>query len=106
MIEGMGNNVPIRENEKGGKQSDIPYAFHLIDGPALFNMAQVYAEGAKKYEPDNWRKIPVEEHLNHAISHIYAHLAGDTQEDHIGHAQCRMNMAKAVQIENEGDIDD
>jgi hypothetical protein len=103
MIEGMGNNIPVRENEEGGKQSDIPYAFHLIDSKALFRLAKVYAEGAKKYERDNWRKISVEEHLNHAISHIYAYLAGDRQENHLEHAQCRINMAVAIMIENEGD---
>jgi len=100
-VEGMGNNVPVKENKEGGKQSNIPYRFDLIDAPALFNMASVYREGAEKYEPDNWRKISVEEHLNHALAHIYAYLAGDYQEDHLGHAQCRMNMAKAVQIENQ-----
>ena len=32
-------------------------------------------------------------HLNKALIHIAAFLAGDTQDDHIGHACCRLQMA-------------
>lgn len=85
-------------NNQGGKQSRLDYRFDLIDAKALFELARVMHEGAQKYERDNWRKIDTESHLNHAISHIYAYLAGDKQDDHLSHALCRCHMALAVSV--------
>jgi len=56
-------------------------------------------KGAQRYEKDNWRGIDLDDHLNHALVHIYAHLAGDAQDDHLAHAFCRMMMAVAVEKE-------
>jgi hypothetical protein len=56
-------------------------------------VAQVLHLGAVKYGENNWRGIPVSDHLNHALIHIYAYLSGDTQDNHLGHAACRMMMA-------------
>lgn len=95
-IEGVGKDAPIETNEKGGKQSYIPYAFHLIDPKAILALAKVLAEGERKYGRDNWRKISTESHLNHALTHIYAHLGGDTQDEHLEHAFCRLMMALGV----------
>jgi len=102
-IDGMGPNAETYENENGGKQSKVPARFDLMDSPSLFNMGQILQEGAEKYGIDNWRNISVDEHLNHAVAHIRAYWSGDRQEDHIGHAQCRVHMAKAIQIENKSD---
>lgn len=96
MLEGVGADVPLEENEAGGKQSAIPYAFHLIDSRAIFALAKVLAEGEIKYGKDNWRKIECESHLNHALMHMYAHLAGDEQDKHLEHAFCRLMMAVGV----------
>jgi tagatose-1,6-bisphosphate aldolase non-catalytic subunit AgaZ/GatZ len=71
----------------------------LVDPQALFNLARVLAYGAKKYGENNWRSLTVQEHLNHALQHIYAYLAGDFQDDHLGHAQCRVHMALAVLLQ-------
>lgn len=99
MIEGMSKDQSIVINEKGGGQSNIPYRFDLIDAKALFEMAKILSEGANKYGVNNWRLIPTEDHINHAISHLYAHLAGDRQDDHLGHAFCRAMFALAVSKE-------
>lgn len=61
-------------------------------------VAKVLQFGADRYEPNNWRLIPEEEHINHALVHIIAHLMGDTQDEHIDHALCRLMMAKATKI--------
>lgn len=95
-IEGLGPDAPVTENEKGGKQSDSPYAFHLIDSEAIFSLAKVLEYGARRYERDNWRKLDCESHLNHALQHIYGYLAGDEQDDHLEHAFCRLMMAVAT----------
>lgn len=96
MIEGIGKDVEITENEKGGKQSNTPYSFNLLDAKSMFELAKVLKIGAEKYEPNNWRKISCNDHINHALQHIFGHMAGDTQDDHLEHAFCRLMMAVAT----------
>lgn len=96
MINGVGQDAPITTNKNGGKQSDCPYAFDLIPPEAMFMLAQVLGYGAKRYAPNNWRLIPRHEHLRHMLTHIFAYMAGDTQDDHLGHAMCRMAMLVSV----------
>lgn len=62
----------------------------------MIRIAKVLQFGADKYKANNWRLIPQEEHLNHALIHLMAALAGDTQDDHIDHALCRLMMAYAT----------
>lgn len=62
----------------------------------MIAIAKVLKYGADRYEPNNWRLIPQEDHINHALIHIIAHLMGDTQDDHIDHALCRLMMAFAT----------
>lgn len=68
-------------------------------------VAKVLQFGADRYEPNNWRLIPEEEHINHALVHIIAHLMGDTQDEHIDHALCRLMMAKATKKSETFDYD-
>lgn len=96
MIKGVGPDAPVTSNENGGKQSATPYAFHLIDPLAMFKLAEVFAYGATRYKRDNWRYLEVEEHLNHALQHIFAYMAGDTQDEHLEHAMWRLHAAVAV----------
>jgi hypothetical protein len=84
---------PIDTNELGGKQSRLERRFDLISPIALQRLAHVLWYGAIRYGDDNWKGIFVEDHLNHAIDHVYAFLTGDTDEDHLGHAFCRLMMA-------------
>lgn len=60
-------------------------------------IAKVLQYGADRYEPNNWRLIPQEEHINHALIHLIAHIMGDTQDEHIDHALCRLMMARATE---------
>lgn len=92
-------NAETTTNEKGGKQSHIPVRFDLIDAKAIFEMAKVLHEGAEKYGENNWRKIPVEDHLNHLIMHAYAYLAGDRTDEHLSHIMCRATFAQGVTLE-------
>lgn len=100
-----GPNATTTTNESGGKQSHVPARFDLIDGKALFAMAAVLHEGALKYGEDNWRLIPLHDHLNHLLMHTYAYLSGDRSDDHLSHILCRATFAQAVALQNEG-IDD
>lgn len=63
------------------------------DGDTLVKIGKVLQEGAEKYEPNNWRLIPQEEHINHALIHLLALSKGDTQDDHKAHALTRLMMA-------------
>ena len=64
---------------------------------ALVRIAKVLQYGADRYEANNWRLIPQESHINHALIHLIAHLMGDTQDDHLDHALCRLMMAYATE---------
>lgn len=94
-------DAPTTTNEKGGAQSDIPVRFDLIDAKALFEMAKVLDRGARKYGADNWRLIEIKDHLNHALMHIYAWLAGDRTDDHLSHALCRITFALGVSLQDD-----
>lgn len=61
----------VDTNEMGGKQSKLEVRFDLIDADAIATIANVLYEGGKKYGKDNWRLIAVEDHINHAINHLF-----------------------------------
>jgi CxxC-x17-CxxC domain-containing protein len=96
MLEGLSPDVPIVTNEKGAMQSATPYRFDLLDAKSMFKLAEVLAYGATRYAPDNWRGISASDHYNHLMQHLFAWKAGDTQDDHLGHALCRAMMLCAV----------
>jgi hypothetical protein len=54
-------------------------------------MAEMLATG--KHGRDDWRRMAMIEHLDHADAHIGNHFDGDTSEDHLLHAACRLLMA-------------
>lgn len=85
-------------NGTGGRQSKMEYAVGSADPLATLAMAKVQAEGDAKYGKDNWRRIPEQEHLNHALTHIALHQAGDTSEAHLAHALTRVHMAMAMHL--------
>jgi hypothetical protein len=97
-------------NDQGGKQSATEYRFDLVPARALAEVAAVLKEGADKYGEWNWLKIAVSDHLNHSITHAYAHLGGDRQEGPIGHLArnaCRALFALEVALrEREQDADE
>ncbi len=90
-------NEHIEVNNKGGKQSYIGCAFHMLPASAMLAAAATAKQGADKYGETygnrNYLKIDKEEHLNHAINHIYNYLNGNTDEDHLAHAIVRLMFA-------------
>jgi hypothetical protein len=91
----LGPDAERVTNAAGGMQSKLEHDFTLTDPVANFKLAEVLTIGKERYAKDNWRLISVESHLNHLLNHINAYLAGDTQDDHLGHALCRAHMAVA-----------
>ena len=98
-------DVPTEVNENGGRQSATPYAFHFLPPHAMFAAAEVAKYGAEKYGETlfdrNYKKIPPEEHVNHAIQHLFAYLAGDESDDHLSHAILRAMFAFEVDHERD-----
>ena len=60
---------------------------------AILRVAAILKDGSEKYGADNWRSIDRDDHLNHAINHIFLYLNGDSTEDHLGNATCRLLFA-------------
>lgn len=84
------------DETNGGRHSKLGLNFMAIGPEALARMALVLEQGAVAHQdPDgsNWRKIPCETHLNHALFHINAWQRGVVGEDHLGHAFTRLMMA-------------
>ena len=115
IIEGLvGKNVETVTNSAGGSQSKLVARFDLIPPTALFEVAVVLGEGAQKYGEDNWKLIPTNDHISHALAHLFAFLAGDTSDSHLSHAACRVlfaahtssNEAKPDTVEELEDLED
>lgn len=109
----MPDTEDIITNTKGGKQSKIYRAYHLIDPWALECLAAIHHRGAIKYATDNWRNISTEDHLNHAMHHMVQALKTFTmkrlsrpylldREDHLAHALCRLTFAIAMEVDIHG----
>lgn len=100
LIAGLvGKDVETVENENGGRQSKLNARFDLIPPQPLFQVAVVLAEGAVKYGEDNWKLIPTNDHISHALAHLFAYLAGDTSDSHLSHAACRVLFAAHTDLE-------
>lgn len=98
---GIGPDAPKVTNEFGGQQSQLNFRFDLLDAKAMFALAGVLDYGVRErgYPANNWRRIPVNENLNHALMHIMAYMDGDVQDDHLVHAFVRMMFAVGVQLQ-------
>lgn len=101
-IKGI-NSGEVSVTEAGGMHAELNCRFDLIDSKALFKLAAALHEGGVKYGDENWRKVPIRHQLNHALTHIFAYLAGDTQEEHLSHAFTRMMFATALEKEGENE---
>lgn len=92
-------------NECGGGQSKVEFDLTLIPPHILLETAKVLKVGKDKYGLNNYKLIDINEHINHALIHIIAHLAGDRQEGEIGHivhAICRLLFtAEMIEEQNE-----
>lgn len=91
LLASTGKDAPIETNDSGGKQSATIARLDLLPPLALLQVGKVLKHGVK-YGVDNWRLIRPREHLNHALIHALAWLAGDRKDDHAGHFACRAMM--------------
>lgn len=88
------NEDPFVTNIFGGRQSKVAGRFDLIPPSVLREVAEVLEKGAEKYGQDNWKLITRDEHVNHAVAHLYKLLEGDTSENHLVNVICRAMFAR------------
>lgn len=61
--------------------------YDLISPIGLDALARTYAEGAQKFGEFNWENgMPAVDLINHALRHLFMFLAGNREEDDLGHA--------------------
>lgn len=93
--------APQYDETNGGRHTHLGHNFIAFGPTALAQAAKILDEGTRTHnDPDgsNWRRIPCEVHLNHALFHVNAWQRGVVGEDHLGHALVRLMMA----VETEG----
>ena len=84
----------------------VRYDLLLSNDVAMRRLAETFAEGFKKYGPDNWKRgFPVSELWAHAFIHLIKWINGDKSEDHLAHA-CWNFMAIMWQEENKPELQD
>ena len=89
--------MPVHQEEietysNGAKRAAVQEAYHLIPPLGLQAVAEAMAKGAARYGDDNWRGLPKEVMVNHAIRHLVLWMAGDRSEPHAAHAACNCLM--------------
>lgn len=60
---------------------------------ALQAVSRAREIGVPKYGPNTWRLA--NDNIEHALTHIFKYRRGDTSEDHLAHAICRLVMEYA-----------
>jgi hypothetical protein len=86
-------------NEKGGKQSFISARFDCIPAIVLRLLAQCLGFGARKYGKENWKQIPIEDNIAHAMNHLNEWTIGDRSEPHLVNALARTSFALTQAVE-------
>lgn len=86
----------------GGKRQ-----YGLVPPIAFAQFVDVLTLGAKKYEPDNWRRVPnaIDRYFDAAMRHMWdgwkagEQLDPETQKHHLAHAMCCLAFIIDLEME-------
>ena len=101
-MKNLDDKTEMTTNQMGGKQHFRPYRCQAIPPRAAMEIGKVRFIGHEEhgYADDNYKKIPLTEHLGRALTHIFAYLAGDKSNDHLSHAATRLMFALELELED------
>src|ERR1017187_601896 len=71
----------------------VPDRFDLIPWGAVCQVARTTTDALKDHDEGGWRSLSRREHVSRTLRHLALYLSGDTSEEHLEHATCRMLMA-------------
>lgn len=87
----------METNESGEKFDKDKTDWSLVDFSILEEFADVLTFGAKKYAPENWKKVPEakKRYFSALIRHLTAWQRGEKQDpesgkSHLSHALCNI----------------
>ena len=93
------------DTNKGMKFDEDKLRYDLIPPEVLLWLAELYTHGAKKYAPDNWKKVSIEKYIAAFYRHFNDWRLGidldkDSSMHHLKHAL--WNIATIAWLEIEG----
>ena len=92
----------IETNRNGGMHSKLLYRCDLLPFSAILAIARVLKKGCEKYSDYNWKKVTRDEHINHALTHLFKMRTGDHSEEHL--AQALTRLCFAFEIDHQVDL--
>jgi hypothetical protein len=104
------SDEPVRGRVTGVKYDNGKPQWSLLPFRALGQVVEVLTYGAKKYAPDNWKKVPDarRRYIDAGFRHLTAYASGETNDPetgkhHLAHAICCMLYLVAFDLGEHND---